>query len=886
MKDANHYFTYYAFIFLVLLAMGSGLLVIMDLGTFLASSQAEHAAINHGMDALDRLQRAQIHFKKQVQEWKNILIRGQDPDSYKKYWHLFVEEENRVQVHLLAAIAVLQKLQTTGDVLAAIRAVQSEHDRLGSRYRQGIALFDANNIQSFRTVDTFVRGIDRESTDDMDRLLEQVRTAIKTILADDQARDMREYRERIIKESTVLLFMVVAIALTVNWNRRLREEVARRQLAEESSRKERDFIRALINALPGTFCLINPEGRFDLWNRKLEEMSGYDPAAMAASSPSDFFRGDERLHIAERIQEAFMNGHAVGEASLVAKGGAVTPCYFVGHRIELDGTAYLAVMGLDITERKRMEQALRASEQQLREIFNVMGDGVYIVDQEHRIEFINPVIQQIFGNRDGRLCYQYFHERTAPCPWCKNAQVFAGQLVKWEWSSARTGQTFELLDVPLRRPDGRISKVEFFHDITERKQMENALRQAKEAAEVAARAKGAFLAAMSHEIRTPMNVVLGMSEVLLETDLDAEQRTLVQTMHRSGAALMGVINDVLDFSRIEAGHFVVSEQPFSPRQLVEETARLLRMTAEEKGLLLVDEVVPGVPEIVLGDDGRVRQVLINLLGNAIKFTHRGQVSVRLASHAQEPDTLLFRVTDTGIGIAPEHMTHIFEQFTQADSGIARRYGGSGLGLAISQRLLELMGGRIWAESRPGEGSAFYFTLPARPAAAPVLASAAAEHTSSATTRSLRILLAEDALDNQLLFRTYLKKTPHHLVIVPDGVAAVARLQAEPFDLLLTDIEMPNMDGYAATRAIRQWEREQGRKPLTIMALSAHAGIEKRDESLAAGCDGHLTKPIGKQMLLDAVQRVAVSVSQHDLWNAVQCVPEEQQPGAMPGQQGD
>ncbi|MEO5362700.1 MAG: PhnD/SsuA/transferrin family substrate-binding protein [Magnetococcus sp. DMHC-8] len=444
-------------------------------------------------------------------------------------------------------------------------------------------------------------------------------------------------------------------------------------------------------------------------------------------------------------------------------------------------------------------------------------------------------IEELFANREEAFC-------------CAEVRIVTpGGQTKWLQISSRPTRTL---------PGQPAIWSGFIFDVTERKGMDVLLLEAKDAAEAANRAKSDFLATMSHEIRTPMNVVLGMSDVLLETRLDVEQRQLVQTMHRSGRALMRVINDILDFSRIESGRFTLADVTFSPRQLVEETADLMRMAAGEQGLALPIEVAADLPEAVLGDDGRVRQVLINLLGNAIKFTRHGQVALSLTWHPQEAATLLFQVADTGIGIAPEHLTCIFDHFTQADTGIARCFGGTGLGLAISQRLVELMGGRIWVESRVGLGSTFCFTLPLRAAPTPSLPVDVAEPTGPATGRSLRILLAEDSPDNQLLCKIYLRDTAHHLVIVNDGVQAVARVREEPFDLLLTDIQMPNMDGYAVTRAIRRWEQETGRAPLAIIALSAHAGPDKKGESLAAGCNGHLTKPIMKQTLLDAVQGIA------------------------------
>ncbi|MBF0585071.1 MAG: response regulator [Magnetococcales bacterium] len=539
-------------------------------------------------------------------------------------------------------------------------------------------------------------------------------------------------------------------------------------------------------------------------------------------------------------------------------------------------------------QRDRLEETLvelKLRENELKSIFNAALDAIIMMDQEGKVIGFNPAAEKLFGYDRDEVIGRELADLIIPPQFRRQHRIAIEQHANK--SNDINGMT-RRLDVQALRASGDVISLEiaitavkshgrliytgFMHDVTERKQLVKSLGDALVAAEVANRSKGEFLATMSHEIRTPMNVVLGMSDVLLETSLDIEQRQIVETMHRSGKALMSVINDVLDFSRIESGRFTVSNLPFSPRQVVEEIVCLMRMTAEGKGLTLTEESSPNIPEAILGDDGRVRQVLINLLGNAIKFTRQGQVFVRLSCYSEVAETLLFSVSDTGIGIAPEHTDHIFKHFTQADSGIARHFGGTGLGLAISKKLVELMGGRIWVESRLGQGSTFHFTLPARLVPATALVTAPIK-TASTSGRSLHILVAEDAPENQMLIHAYLKKTPHCVVMVNDGVEAVARVKEESFDLVLMDIQMPNMDGYAATRAIRQWELEEQRQPLTIMALSAHASSSKREESLAAGCDGHLTKPIKKQTLLDAIQRVAESISEQDLVAAVRHIPQ-------------
>lgn len=524
--------------------------------------------------------------------------------------------------------------------------------------------------------------------------------------------------------------------------------------------------------------------------------------------------------------------------------------------------------------RREMEVALRESEARSRKLVEESFNGIavhrVILDEAGKpFDYVFLEVNQAFEVQTGLEASKVLGRSVR--------EVLPGieetGLIERYGDVVLTGRSisFEQFSPPLGKHYAinayRVGDMEFatvFKDISDRKDLEDSLIQSRLAVEGAERAKSDFLSNMSHEIRTPLNGVIGMAHLLWDTDLTEEQRDFVLTIASSGEALLEIISEILDFSKVETGKLSLEKFPFEIGILVEETLDLIGHQARAKGLELMGGVSPDVPIVVEGDPGRIRQVLINLLSNAVKFTREGYVSLSVSHFGTdgEMDIIRFEVTDTGIGIPSEKLADLFKPFTQADPSATRSFGGTGLGLAISKKLIDLMGGRLEVDSREGEGTSFSAIIPMRPMKEGIIPTWLEKESFSDPVpvrkgRSPKILVVEDTVTNRKVIVRLLEKLGYRSDAAANGKEALQALSLASYDGVLMDIQMPEMDGLEATRRIRERERRSGTH-IPIVALTAHVAQEDRDRCLNAGMDGHLPKPVRLKQLADALERMVPS----------------------------
>jgi PAS domain S-box-containing protein len=659
--------------------------------------------------------------------------------------------------------------------------------------------------------------------------------------------------------------------------------------AEEALLKAGALQRAIFNSANFSSIATDARGVIQIFNVGAERMLGYTAAeVMNKITPADISDPQEVIARAKALSVELGTPIAPGFEALVFKASRGIEDIYELTYIRKDGSRFPAVVsvtalrdaqdaiigylliGTDNTarklveaEQKKLDQRLRDQQFYTRSLIEANIDAIMTTDPSGIITDVNKQMEALTGStRDELIGAPFKSYFTDPERAEAGIKLVLSEKKVTDYeltASARDGkQTVVSYNATTFYDRGRTLQGVFAaaRDVTEGKRVEAELQQAKAMAETASQAKSDFLASMSHEIRTPMNAIIGIADLLAKTALSPEQDKYVQIFRRAGDNLLNLINDILDLSKVEASQLELERTGFSLSDLLEKVTEMVAGRAQEKGLALVCEAAPQVPGDLVGDPTRLRQVLLNLVGNAIKFTESGEVALRVTLDADPsvPGALRFTISDTGVGIPGEKLGAVFERFTQADSSTTRRYGGSGLGLTISKRLVELMGGRIWVESAVGKGSVFSFVVPleiwagaTRRAAAPVGTG------TEPPLPALRILLVEDSPDNRTITVAYLRDTPYRVEIAENGAIAYEKFTAGRYDLVLMDRQMPVMDGLTATRAIREWEQANRRTPTPIIALTASALKGDQEKCMAAGCTAYLTKPIKQEVLLQAIR---------------------------------
>ncbi|GIW50760.1 MAG: hybrid sensor histidine kinase/response regulator [Gemmatimonadales bacterium] len=644
----------------------------------------------------------------------------------------------------------------------------------------------------------------------------------------------------------------------------------RAELSEAEAGRERSFLDALLAGAPIAIAALDRDGRVLGVNGAFERLFGYGAHELKGKELDRLIVPETAWAEARELMQVLrLSGRASAEVERRTRDGRIVPVRFSAAAVAEAGEGAFFVLYDDLSEIRRAEKALREAEEQYRELVESASDLVWQIDRNCRWTFLNAASRSMYGAEPAELLGRSLLERSDPAYRQRDEAAFrrvldGNELVDYETVHRDVRGNPKHLSFsarPVRDAEGAVVGARgTTRDVTERAAARDALERARLLAERAAQTKSAFIANVSHEIRTPMNGVLGMIELLLETDLTPEQRRTAELARSSAEALLELINDILDFSKIEAQRMELEQIAFDLPSLVDSTVRMLGVRAAAKGLELVSEVKPDVPRKVRGDPGRLRQILTNLVGNAVKFTEQGEVvvSVSTAERRNGHAVVRFSVRDTGIGIAPEYLGSIFQEFTQADPSNTRRYGGTGLGLAISKRLVELMGGEIGVKSEPGKGSEFSFTVPLAVETGEVPGPPKPDRLAGK-----RVLVVDDHPVSRRVICELLVEAGMPVDQAADASQALdamhrARKEGRPYSLVIIDANMPGTDGFELARTIRLQPALSATR-LMMLTAAGHRGDAQRCREL--GITGYLVKPVGGAELLEVAAAVLEGVEE-------------------------
>lgn len=644
-------------------------------------------------------------------------------------------------------------------------------------------------------------------------------------------------------------------------------DITQRKQSEQALKESEMRYRGLIEAQSNFIIRTDPEGTFTFVNEAFCQFVGRLRGDLIGNSIHSYIYYDD-MAILEKVTGSLVSRRervvAVEHRMRARTRTAWVQWENIAVFDESGKVVEIQSVGQDITERRRIYEALQESEKRLHFLFEEIP---HIAVQGYNVNreaiFWNHASEELYGYSKKDVLGKKIEDLVFPLDqreervkafddWMKTGTAIpSGEMMKRTADGRQVAVYSSRLATRNQRGEWEMYVIDV--DLSELKRASEELVTAKEYAERASRAKSEFLANMSHEIRTPMNGVMGMTTLLLDTELTADQRDSIQTIMESTKELMRIIDELLDISRIEAGEVRLHPEPFCMRETVEKVVLLFADRAGRKGINLSIAIHDGMPKQLLGDSGRVRQVLINLVGNALKFTHNGHIQIRMqAERVGDGWNILADVKDTGIGMTPELQEHIFDKFTQGDTSSKRKYGGAGLGLAITRQLVGLMGGEISVSSEVDKGTTFRFNLKLGSMATDVPVAVVVPALGKPNQINAQILLVEDNLVNQKVATAMIKKTGCTVTVAPNGARALEQIALKQFDLIFMDCQMPIMDGFETTQAIRQMVGEI--RDIPIVAMTAHALKEDRQKCLDAGMDDYLSKPVHMDSLVAVLQK--------------------------------